>query len=344
MAKTKKKQGNLGLGIVLGFCIGALFVSIVTPLVSAENFTGYYSPLDKNVTIVVEEGQIISCEIEKIIIPPIEPPVDPPLPPSNSTFGFDYTVYTTSYSINTLNALKNHYNDTNNNYLYDDVKGRVIVKNFSSDFRTVIGMRYLKEMDTKLRQAKENNFSSNDVIVWDVENYEGNDLFGDISKGSDIVRSNGYKFGLTPDRLTLLANYKKIDWSKVDWVGLQFQVYTNDVPKFVQNVNETSKYIKEKNPNIIIYAQNSFRQSSNCYSWRNKPNTDLSCDVDLSSSLRSLNKNIMETSKIQTVDGMILTYMPDDETTTPTHICPSLICNGPNLDLTLSLMDTINKK
>lgn len=103
------------------------------------------------------------------------------------------------------------------------------------------------------------------MIVYDIERWERTpelesaDPSRSISKGSDIVHEEGYRYGITPDAVMLMDNYKKINWTKIDFLGMQLQRFSQNVDEYSRIAKEISSFARCKNPNIEIFTQLSFR-------------------------------------------------------------------------------------
>jgi hypothetical protein len=155
------------------------------------------------------------------------------------------------------------------------------------------------------------------MIIYDIEQWEKTpelkrtDPSLLISKGADIVHQAGYRYGITPDAVTLLDNYKKINWTKIDFLGMQLQRFSKDVPEYSKIAEDIASFARSKNPDIEIFTQLSFRFT----------------DAD------DMIKAIERTK--DTVNGFIVAYLPG----TSTDSCSSE-CSPQELNLVL---DRINK-
>ena len=104
-----------------------------------------------------------------------------------------------------------------------------------------------------------------DVIAYDIEQWERTpeseriDPLLSISRGADVVHEAGYRFGITPDAEMLLANYKKINWTEIDFLGMQLQRFSENIQEYSSLANEIASFARCKNPNIEIFTQLSFR-------------------------------------------------------------------------------------
>jgi hypothetical protein len=159
-------------------------------------------------------------------------------------------------------------------------------------------------------------FSDANTITYDIEHWsktpqsEQSDVISSISKGADIAHSEGYRFGVTPDSQYLLENYKEIKWREIDFVGLQLQRYSNNVPLFKTYLNETSSFIRSENQNTKIFVQ-------------------LSCRI-------TSTEQTIEDIRIAKnyVDGIIFAYIPAEEGVAANH------CTHSNLSKVVSAIAT----
>jgi hypothetical protein len=107
-----------------------------------------------------------------------------------------------------------------------------------------------------------------DTIIYDIESWyrtptsEQIDPPNSISRGARIVHEAGYRYGITPDRAILMDNYKMINWTEVDFLGMQLQRLAPDVDEYSRVADEIVSFVKCKNPNIEIFIQLSFNFSN----------------------------------------------------------------------------------
>lgn len=102
-------------------------------------------------------------------------------------------------------------------------------------------------------------------IVYDIENWDRTALQERenpvlaISNGSRIVHAAGFKYGITPDAPFLLNNYMKINWTEVDFLGMQLQRFSDNSTEYSNYAKQISEHVRSQNPEIEIFAQLSFR-------------------------------------------------------------------------------------
>jgi len=100
-----------------------------------------------------------------------------------------------------------------------------------------------------------------DIINYDIENWqftppeEKVDPALSILQAADIVHSAGYQFGTSPGRDILLDIYQTFDWTRVDFLVLQFQSSVVNPNDYKDVVNQVSTVVKASNPSIKILAQ-----------------------------------------------------------------------------------------
>lgn len=281
--------------------------------------------------------------------------------PASDKIDKSFTVYTISSADSTVEVLKKHLTDPEaGNYVYEDTKAKRYPQEFSNEFPFIIGgTSYDEVTTTKFDQAKQWGFSGKDVIVYDIEEWENtptdeqDDPATAISKTMLAIRNEGYKSGVTPGSEMLKDHYRDIDWSNVDFVGIQYQRYSGDAAKMFEETKPVSDYIKSVNPDAEVFVQVSFRQASNCYDWRHnsiQPIDDPAnygrtqgnedCVVDAEKSMQRLEGTMRELAKIDSIDGYIVTYMPADETDTPTYPQPTALTHE-HLDRILDMLEKV---
>lgn len=230
-----------------------------------------------------------------------------------------FTVYTTNANQQTIDILKKYYTGgtSQNYYVIDDTNGKRLFPYFLGSKQIVIGTSIKEISTTKLREANVHSFGSEDVIAYDIEIWpatplqEQTNAADAISEASKIVHQAGYKFGVTPDSRILLRSYDSINWKEVDFLGVQFQQFTDDPELLAERVRIISDHIKSVNPETQIFVQVSFRI------------TDVD---DMKKAIEAVQSN---------VDGIIVGYVPDDKR------IPCTYCSPENLDEILFFIDNI---
>jgi hypothetical protein len=110
----------------------------------------------------------------------------------------------------------------------------------------------------------------------------------------------------------LMDNYKKINWTEIDFLGMQLQRFSQDVPEYSGLAKEISSFVRCKNPNIEIFTQLSFRF------------TDANDMIRVIESVKDI------------VDGFIIAY----NTNTSSDSCISG-CSAHDLNLVLSRINSL---
>lgn len=262
-----------------------------------------------------------------------------------------FTVYHTSYSDSTMEVLRKHFNSPNTkNYLYEDTLVKAVLGNFSSEFNFIIGGTSHNEITkNKFQVARNYHFDSNDIIVYDIENrpstpkYERMDPVSSISKVMQTIRSQGYKAGVTPDYEFITTYYKEIEWQNVDFLGIQIQRFSNNYELLLKWAAEISIFVKAKNPDIEVFVQLSFRHASNCYDSEGNGRVDNTCEIDVYETMRVLKENLNAVARLETVDGFIISYLPNDHTSKPKYPCPAELCTPSNLDNIMTHIENIKR-
>jgi hypothetical protein len=254
-----------------------------------------------------------------------------------------FTVYHTDYSDSIMNVLKKHFSSPNTkNYLFEDTRAKAILGNFSSEYNFIIvGTSYNEITKNKFRIAKDYQFNSSDIVVYDIENrsttprYEKMDPVSSISQVMQTIRWEGYKAGITPDYEFITTYYKEIEWKNVDFLGIQIQRFTNNYELLLKWAAEISSFVKSKNPNTEVFIQLSFRHASNCYDSENNRGVDNACKIDVYKTLQVLKQNLSALAQLHTVDGFIISY--------PRHLCPAELCTPTNLDEIMVHIENIQR-
>jgi hypothetical protein len=104
-----------------------------------------------------------------------------------------------------------------------------------------------------------------DVIVYNMEQWEKTPEFErvhllfSIKKGAATAHEAGYRYGIAPDAVTLLENYKKINWTEIDFLDMQLQRFSQNLTEYSNLAKEIGTFVRSKNANIEIFTQLSFR-------------------------------------------------------------------------------------
>ena len=219
-----------------------------------------------------------------------------------------FAVYTTNADPPTINVLKKYYTESRENYyVIDDTIGKQIFIHFPYYKKMLIGASIKELSVNKLAEARNQSFSADDVIAYDIENWpstpvqERINAADSISNASKIVHQAGYKFGVTPDSKILLRWYDTINWDEVDLLGMQLQEFSDDPEELAHYARLVSEHVRSESPETQIFIQLSFRR------------TDAS---DMQNAINAV-ENF--------VDGVIVGYVPEGR-------IPCKYCSPENLD------------
>lgn len=162
-------------------------------------------------------------------------------------------------------------------------------------------------------------------IVYDIENWDKttrlekeNPVIA-ISNGSRIVHAAGFKYGITPDAPTLLNNYKEINWTEIDFLGMQLQRFSDNVTEYSNYAKQISDYVRSQNPDIEIFAQVSFR---------------LTGTGDMIAAIESTK---------DFVDGYVIAYLPDPDGDGISDSCAAT-CTPEDLDEVLKTINALKSE
>jgi hypothetical protein len=189
-------------------------------------------------------------------------------PDQHSTFG-QYSnssklisVFTSSRDPATVSLIEKYYHLDDyvigtNSQLFKDLP----------NVKKIAGGASLPDLTAAMNDSRAKGYKL-DFVVYDPEHWnltpesEKSNIPGSVNVAADLVRSAGYKYGITPDRAYLLDNYQKIDWHKIDYLNLQLQretANTQDFSGFTADVKKVTDFARLENPNILVFAQLSFR-------------------------------------------------------------------------------------
>ena len=225
-----------------------------------------------------------------------------------------FGVFTFSKDIETMQILDKHYSHNNRkDYVIETSRSLSRSAWLFDAFPTEYKQLIVPSLDG-LRDATELGSLYNiSLILYNIESWEltpeneKRDPIDSITKGSDIVHSAGFLYGVAPDANYLFENYKEIDWRNVDFVTMQLQKFSQNITQYSGFAKDIGGFIKAVNPNIKVFAQLSFRY------------TDADETIRAVNAVRGL------------VDGVNIVYLPGTER----NLCfPH--CTPENLDKVLS--------
>lgn len=133
------------------------------------------------------------------------------------------------------------------------------------EFPTHRKMIIIQSLDNITQAIDIDRYHNLSTISYDIEHWERTpeservDPLLSISRGAGIVHEAGFSYGITPDAEMLIDNYKTINWSEIDFLGMQLQRFSQNIEEYSGLANEIASFAKCKNPNIEIFTQLSFR-------------------------------------------------------------------------------------
>jgi hypothetical protein len=162
-------------------------------------------------------------------------------------------------------------------------------------------------------------------IVYDIEEWDKtphsekeNPVIA-MSNGSSTVHAAGFKYGITPDAPTLLDNYRDINWTEIDFLGMQLQRFSDNITEYSNYAKEISEHVRSQNPEIEIFAQVSFRLTST---------SDMIAAIE---------------STKNSVDGYIVAYLPDPDGDGRSDSCITT-CTPEDLDKVLNTINSLRSE
>ncbi len=286
-----------------------------------------------------------------IIVMFINPSIFFPTPPQEQPKGkkvstpLSFAVFTFVSDEASMNILKKHYSynsDSSSNYDYGFSTNRgnpYILQSIRAllpsgspsawlfdefpDREKMIIVQSLDNMTDAIELG--NKFDKVSHITYDIENWERTTRLERenpvtaISNGSHVVHEAGFKYGITPDAPFLLDNYMKINWSEVDFLGMQLQRFSDNITEYSNYAKMISDHVRSQNPETEIFAQLSFRFASSS----------------------NMIEAIERTKDY--VDGYIVAYLPDPDNDGISDSCIST-CTPEDLDAVLKAINSLKSE
>ena len=229
-----------------------------------------------------------------------------------------FAIFTQANDSESMKVMRQQYSQNDrNHYVMQSIRSLPEPLWLYDAFPTHRKMIIVQSLDNITNAIDIGRYYNLTMIIYDIEQWEKTPELNHtdpsllISKGADIVHQAGYKYGITPDADTLIENYKKINWNKTDFLGMQLQKYSQDTTEYSRLAEEITTFARSKNPNIEIFTQLSFRFA------------DTNEMIEVIESVKDI------------VDGFIVSYLPG----TTSDSCISK-CSPHELNLVL---DRINK-
>jgi hypothetical protein len=133
------------------------------------------------------------------------------------------------------------------------------------EFSTHRKMIIVQSLDNITGAIDIDRYHNLSMIAYDIEHWERTpeseraDPLLSISRGAGIVHEAGFRYGITPDAEMLIDNYRKINWTEIDFLGMQLQRFSQNAEEYSSFAEEIASFARCKNPNIEIFTQLSFR-------------------------------------------------------------------------------------
>jgi hypothetical protein len=230
-----------------------------------------------------------------------------------------FGVFTTDKDTESMKVMRQQYSSNDrNHYVMHSIRSLPEGLWLYDEFPMHRKMIIVQSLDNITDAININRQHDLDMIVYDIEHWENTpeseqmDPSQSISKGAGIVHEEGYRYGTTPDAVMLMDNYKKINWTEIDFLGMQLQRFSQNVTEYSSIAKEISSFVRCKNPNIEIFTQLSFRF------------TDANDMIRVIESVKDI------------VDGFIIAY----NTNTSSDSCISG-CSAHDLNLVLSRINSL---
>jgi hypothetical protein len=230
-----------------------------------------------------------------------------------------FGVFAFANDTESMNVMRQHYSSNDrNHYVMHSIRSLSEGLSLYDEFPMHRKMIIVQSLNNITDAININRQYDLDMIVYDIEHWEKTpeseqaDPSHSISKGAGVVHEAGYRYGITPDAVMLMDNYKKINWTEIDFLGMQLQRFSQDVPEYSGLAKEISSFVRCNNPNIEIFTQLSFRFAG----------------------ANDMIKVIESVKGI--VDGFIITYNPN----TGSDSCISG-CSAYDLDLVLNKINSL---
>jgi len=234
-----------------------------------------------------------------------------------------FAVFTFANDSDSIKTLWKYYSSNdNNNYVIQSIRSHPSLWLFDTfpGERKIIVVQSLDNITKAIDIARK--YQRVETIAYDFEHWdktpqsERTDIPYTVSKGADMVHKAGFKFGIIPDFQYLLENYRKIDWSKVDFLGMQLQRFAQEPKEYFLTAKDISTFVKSKNPSTEIFTQLSFRFA----------------DAD---NINAITKEVKKT-----VDGFIISYRTNTDNISESCLSQ---CTPDDLDAVLANIRNLRK-
>jgi hypothetical protein len=177
-----------------------------------------------------------------------------------------FSVFTFANDTESIKVMQDQYSSNDrNHYVMHSIRSLSEGLWLYEEFPTPRKMIIVQSLDNITDAIGIDRYYDLNMIVYDIEQWERTpelermDPSLSISRGAGIVHEAGYRYGITPDAEMLTDNYKKINWTEIDFLGMQLQRFSQNVPEYSGLAKEISDFARCKNPNLEIFTQLSFR-------------------------------------------------------------------------------------
>jgi hypothetical protein len=235
-----------------------------------------------------------------------------------------FAIFTFANDEESMDVMRQHYysNNGRNHYVMHSIRSIAEPLWLYDAFPTHRKMIIVQSLDNITDAINIGQHYDLNTIVYDIEREETTPELEQaaplvsISKGASIMHEAGYRYGITPDAEMLLDNYNKINWTKIDFLGMQLQRFSQNVTEYSSIAEKISTFVRSKNPNIEIFTQLSFRF------------TDANDMIKVIEAVKDI------------VDGFIIAY----DTNTNTDSCIPSECSPHELNLVLDRINTLTRQ
>jgi hypothetical protein len=233
-------------------------------------------------------------------------------------------IFTFANDSESMDVMRQHYysNDGRNHYVMHSIRSIPEPLWLYDAFPTHRKMLLVQSLDNITDAIYIGQYYDLNKIIYDIEHWENTpeleraDPSISISKGASIVHGVGYSYGITPAAEMLLDNYKKINWTEIDFLGMQLQRFSQNSTEYSTIAEKISTFVRSKNPDIQIFTQLSFRF------------TDANDMIKAIEGVKDI------------VDGFIIAY----DTNTRSDSCIPLDCSPHELNLVLDRINTLTRQ
>lgn len=177
-----------------------------------------------------------------------------------------FGVFTFANDSETMNVIRQQYSSNDqNHYVIHSIRSFPEGQWLYDAFPTQRKMIIIQSLDNITDAIKIGRYYELNIILYDIERWEKTPELErtnpslSISRGAGIVHEAGYRYGIAPDAETLMDNYKKINWTEIDFLNMQLQRFSQNVTEYSSIAEEITTFVRSKNPNIEIFTQLSFR-------------------------------------------------------------------------------------